>query len=304
MNSKTPTTIRGVSALVIAVFALLVGPCYAGTIHTIRKGDSLATVANVYYGDPEKAVFLMAFNNITDPLNLKPGQRIELPEIRFHRVEAGDTLAFIAKKYLNNAIKYRGLARINRIKDPRSLSRDMTIIIPVEIGHTVKRGESLSSIARKYYGEADDFTLIAVYNDIRDPASLEPGARLTVPIFDLRIIKEKKRAKAPVEPPKPSSPGKGPILLDQGVQDYFNGEYLGAVIKLENALALGLGEKEMTSKALRFLAYAYIALHEHERAKESFRQALSIDPTLDLDPVYVSPKIIEIFRETQTEKDG
>jgi len=303
MNSKTPTTIRGVSALVIALFAL-VGPCYAGTIHTIRKGDSLATVANVYYGDPEKAVFLMAFNNITDPLNLKPGQRIELPEIRFHRVEAGDTLAFIAKKYLNNAIKYRGLARINRIKDPRSLSRDMTIIIPVEIGHTVKRGESLSSIARKYYGEADDFTLIAVYNDIRDPASLEPGARLTVPIFDLRIIKEKKRAKAPVEPPKPSSPGKGPILLDQGVQDYFNGEYLSAVIKLENAVALGLGEKEMTSKALRFLAYAYIALHEHERAKESFRQALSIDPTLDLDPVYVSPKIIEIFRETQAEKDG
>jgi LysM repeat protein len=301
MSPKRPTTIKGIAALVLALFVLVV-PCYAGTFHTIRKGESLATVANAYYGDPGKAIFLMAFNNIEDPLNLKPGRKIELPEIRLHRVEAGDTLALIAKKYLNDARKHRGLAKINRIKDPKSLSPDMTIIIPVEIGYTVRRGDSLSSIARKYYGEADDFTLIAVYNDISDPANLEPGTHLTLPIFDLRITAEKKRAEAPVEPSEAPSQGKGSILLEKGVQDYFRGEYLGAVIKLENAVSLGLGEKETASKALRFLAYAYIALDERERAKESFRQALSVDPTLDLDPVYVSPKIIEIFREAKAEK--
>ena len=75
-----------------------------------------------------------------------------------------------------------------------------------------------------------------------------------------------------------------------------------AVIKLEKALSLGLEDKERTSKALRFLAYAYIALDERESAKESFRHALRVDPTLELDPVYVSPKIIEIFREAEAEK--
>jgi len=301
MSPKRPTTIGGAVALVIALFVFVV-PSYAATFHTIRKGESLATVAIAYYGDPGKAIVLMAFNGIEDPLNLKPGQRIELPETKVHRVKTGDTMAMIAKKYLKDARKYGSLARINGIKNPRSLSPDMTIIIPVEIEYTVRRGDSLSSIAQTFYGEVDDFTLIALYNDIRDPANLEPGILLTLPIFDLTITGKKGRTETPAEPTKTSSRDTGSSFLEKGVQDYFRGRYVRAVIKLEKALSLGLEDEERTSKALRFLAYAYIALDERERAKESFRHVLRVDPTLELDPVYVSPKIIEVFREAKAEK--
>ena len=49
-----------------------------------------------------------------------------------------------------------------------------------------------------------------------------------------------------------------------------------------------------------YLAFAYIALGETEKAKESFEAALRLNPNLTLDPVYVSPKIIAIFNEVKS----
>lgn len=122
-------------------------------------------------------------------LNIKPDLRVIIPEVKRHRVKKGDTLALIAKKYLNDPRKSRALAKLNRIKDPRSLSPGMTIVIPVEILHTVRKGDSLSGIAQRYYGDPDAFSLIALYNDIRNPLNLKPGTRLILPIRDLKIIR-------------------------------------------------------------------------------------------------------------------
>lgn len=302
MRPKRPTIIRGISTTVL-LMSVLVAPCHAARTHTIQKGESLAKVAQVYYGDPAKAVFLMAFNHIRDPRNLVPGQRVLLPEIKLHRIQTGDTLVLIAKRYLSDAKKHRGLAKLNRIEDPKSLSPGATITIPVEIGYTVKKGDSLSSIAQEYYSDVHAFTLIALYNDIRDPANLEPGTNLTLPILDLRIVKRENQTETSDQPPKAPPPSKGITHLERGVQSYFRGEYLEAAMDIQTAVSLGLGKKEEISKALRFLAYTYVALNEREKAKDSFRKALEVDQALDLDPVYVSPKIIEVFREAKAGKD-
>ena len=63
----------------IAALLLVVAiPCQAVTVHTIRKGESLAMVAKYYYGDPAKAIFLIAYNEVVEPRHIKPGQRILL----------------------------------------------------------------------------------------------------------------------------------------------------------------------------------------------------------------------------------
>jgi len=300
MRLKRPTIIRSISTIVL-LLSVLVAPCHGARTHAIQKGETLAKIARAYYGDPAKALVLMAFNSIRDSRNLVPGQRIVIPEIKLHRVRTGDTLAFIAKKYLNDAEKYQGLAHLNHIEDPKSLSPGTTIIIPVEIGYTVKKGDSLSSIAEKYYGDVHAYTLIALHNDIRDPTNLEPGTYLTLPISDLRIVKRETRSEPSTQPPRVPPPNKGMPYLESGVQRYFEGEYREAVTDLQQAVSLGFGNKEDLSKALRFLAYAYVALNERERAKDSFRKALEVDPELDLDPVYVSPKIMDVFREAKAE---
>jgi LysM repeat protein len=303
MRLKRPTIIRSISTIVL-LMSVLVAPCHGARTHAIQKGETLARIAHAYYGDPAKAAVLMAFNSIRDSRTLVPGQRIVIPEIKLHRVQTGDTLALIAKKYLKDTQKHQGLAHLNHIKDPKSLSPGTTIVIPVEIGYTVKKGDSLSSIAEKFYGDVHAYALIAVHNDIRDPANLEPGTSLTLPIADLRIVKRETRSEAPTQPPGAPLSSKGMPYLQSGVEAYFKGEYRGSVMDLQQAVLLGLENEEDLSKALRFLAYAYVALNERERAKDAFQRALEIDPALDLDPVYVSPKIMDVFREAKAGRNS
>lgn len=49
-----------------------------------------------------------------------------------------------------------------------------------------------------------------------------------------------------------------------------------------------------------YLAFAQIALGKNEEARGAFQAALELDPTLTLDPVLVSPKIIAIFNEVRS----
>ncbi len=284
----------------ITLLLVLTTPCHATVYHTLRKGESLAIVAKQYYGDPGKAIFLLEYNGVRDPRTVKPGRRIVIPEVKFHQVQRGDTLALIAKRYLNDAKKSRALAQLNRIQDPKSLTPGTKVTIPVEILHTVRKGESLSSIAKRYYGHFDASKLIARYNGIKDPINLEVGTRLILPISDLHIVKKKKSPSRPsARPSTPPRGREGEAFLEKGTSDYFMGDYIGSVKNLKKAVASGLTKNDDISKAHRFLAYSYVALNDREKAKDSFRQALRVDPDLQLDPVYVSPKIMEVFEEVK-----
>jgi nucleoid-associated protein YgaU len=47
--------------------------------------------------------------------------------------------------------------------------------------HKIKPGESLSKVAKTYYGDYKKFTLIANYNNIKDVAKIEVGQEIKVP---------------------------------------------------------------------------------------------------------------------------
>jgi tetratricopeptide (TPR) repeat protein len=48
-----------------------------------------------------------------------------------------------------------------------------------------------------------------------------------------------------------------------------------------------------------YLAFARVSLGQNEAARKDFEAALGFDPKLTLDPVYVSPKIIDLFNEVR-----
>ena len=50
-------------------------------VHTIKPGESLSKVANIYYGDFHKFPVIAKYNNITDATRIKIGQKIKVPEI-------------------------------------------------------------------------------------------------------------------------------------------------------------------------------------------------------------------------------
>jgi nucleoid-associated protein YgaU len=50
--------------------------------HVVRRGDSLASVANLAYNDPTHWRAIAANNGIEDPRRLTPGQTLQIPRLR------------------------------------------------------------------------------------------------------------------------------------------------------------------------------------------------------------------------------
>jgi hypothetical protein len=51
----------------------------------------------------------------------------------------------------------------------------------------------------------------------------------------------------------------------------------------------------------KLLAFCYVALDDRESAISEFFEVLDLNPRLNLDPVYVSPKIIQVFEAAKTQ---
>jgi LysM repeat protein len=73
--------------------------------------------------------------------------------------------------------------------------------------HTVKRGDTLGRIAKRYYGAANRFPLIVSANRITDPDRLKIGQRLVIPDAEAASIAfTPAPAAAPLAPAPPSAP--------------------------------------------------------------------------------------------------
>lgn len=86
----------------------------------------------------------------------------------------------------------------------------------------------------------------------------------------------------------------------QNAYDQFN--YTEAEIKAQTALKQ---YQRFTPSQLteihKILALIYSAQNKKEQAREHFEAALSINPDLELDPIYVSPKILNFFKKIKSE---
>ena len=50
-------------------------------VHIARDGDSLASLAQAYYGDPERWRAIATANDIDDPTRLKRGTALRIPRL-------------------------------------------------------------------------------------------------------------------------------------------------------------------------------------------------------------------------------
>lgn len=288
--------------LLVSLFHLVGSVGWSMTYHALRPGETLADVANVYYGDQDRAIFLLQYNRIPDPKKIQPGTKIGIPTIIRYTVKEGDTLAKIAHRFLGDRRRYRVLASINHLDSPQALSIGSRIKIPFDIPHIVKRGESLAMIASRYYGDPNRFDLIASYNFMTDPRAIKPGTEILIPIVNLEIAaKSTPLGQSPKALLLPEEQLGFP-WLEKGIHLYLAGEYRTALQSLMEALKRGLKREDDICKTYRFLAYCHIALGERNLGKRAFENALAIRPSLKLDPTYISPKIMAIFEEVQAKR--
>ena len=127
----------------------------------------------------------------------------------FHTIKSGDTLSGISQKYYGTTTKWKRIQEANRdkIPDPARLRVGLKIVIPdvkapgespdlVPVAippaggaassartHTVATGESLSTIAKNYYGDEGKWRTIYDANRdvVKDPDRLKQGMKLVIP---------------------------------------------------------------------------------------------------------------------------
>lgn len=111
--------------------------------------------------------------------------RKDLANASKYTVKAGDTLKSIAKKFYGRSSKWKKIYNVNKNLIPASkkLKKGMTLQIPA-LNYTVKKGDDIKSIAKKYFGAGSKWNKIYQVNKDVIPVSkqLKTGMKLVLPV--------------------------------------------------------------------------------------------------------------------------
>jgi nucleoid-associated protein YgaU len=174
--------------------------------YRVKAGDSLSAIARDRLGNLERWHELYAANQdqVANPDVIHPGETLVLPETPTYTVKPGDTLKAIAAAKLGSADRWREIYELNRkaLPSPGVVPPGTQLALPadaagagptgakpglgakaVQTYHTVKPGDSLSLLARRYLGSERRWTEIYYANShkIANPNWLFPGQVLAIP---------------------------------------------------------------------------------------------------------------------------
>ncbi|MBY0114074.1 MAG: LysM peptidoglycan-binding domain-containing protein [Phycisphaerales bacterium] len=132
--------------------------------YTVQPGDTFASIARRFYGSTGKAELIARANPLVDPTRIKNGRVLKIPKdpsnIQGKPVTAAPPSAPTQSPGPSPSAPAAGERR-----------------------HTVERGDTLTSISKKYYGtiKKTDVILKANRNVLSKAEDLRPGQTLVIP---------------------------------------------------------------------------------------------------------------------------
>lgn len=135
--------------------------------HKVKYKDSLRKIANKYYGDEEKwlLIFNANQNKIQDRNSLRVGTELIIPEEK--------TISQKTKGKTEKEITTPSLSQVVEVEDAKSIVNK----------HLVQQGDSLYTLATKYYNDGAKWNKIYEANkkNLKDHKSLKIGQELVIP---------------------------------------------------------------------------------------------------------------------------
>lgn len=290
-----------------ALFTLVVAPALPAHafVHVVQKGDTLAAIAERFYGRIQHERLLVAANalDIEGGSGIVPGMLLEVPALGHYRVRPGDTWNKLAAALLGAPHRADVLAIANGSSPWKPTEEGAELIVPYNLRVIVGNNDNIVNIAYRFWGDRNKAWVLDHYNQLHGK-KLERGDVVLVPLTDLPLTAQgKEAARAAAE--RLASQGAGqardvqrqvaselPALL----ADIRGGRYVSAVARGNDFLARGALSRRELATIHRSLLEAYVALNASGLAREACTQWRRDDPEARLDPVRLSPKILRACR--------
>ena len=278
--------------------------------HAIQEGDTLASVAQRYYGDPTREAVLSEANRMKGPdtNGLVLGSWIFIPLVTFYRVNKDETWKSIATRLYGRETRSATLVEANNGNRRVEPDEGAELLVPYPLRHVVRPGETLAKIAKIYM--PDTPLSLKRLRRFNAGARIERGQVVLVPLFDLRLAGE---GRAEASDAFTRAAGAGAAKEAQDEVENALPKLIQQVHKAEFAEAVSLGNRLLGAQSLtatqvvtiqKELAVAYVALERIDLAEASFRSALALQPNFELDTVRTSPRVLEAFnRAKQPEEE-
>lgn len=221
--------------------------------HTVQKGDSLGEIAKQYLGDFDRYMEIYELNKdkLMNPNDLRIGMELELP------IPAAEPPANSVDFPLGEEVQAPPAAE-STPETPREIEI---------IEHTVRPGESLSTIAREHLGDANRYREIFEANrdQLSSPDRLGQGMVLKVPV-----------EKAPAREPASATPPPAPPAAETPDAEPTRNPHPPAAPPPSVEHTVGRGDT-LSTIALRYLGDAnrYMEIYEANRDKMSSPDRLS-----------------------------
>jgi len=278
-------------------------------VHVVRPGDTLASIADQYYGDPRRENVLVADNGLTDVGGsaIVVGLRLNIPSVSFHLVKEGETWSGLAMKFYGDTRRAFVLWEANGGSPGNQPDSGAELLIPYPLRHVTGQNDTLRLIAKIYYnGRTEDIVKIRRFNGLRR-SRLQRGQIVLIPVADL-LLSEQGRRIAEQQFPK--------INLGGDVRDKQKQIDAELVVLRENvrqgrfadAIAIGnrlLGGGDLTGNQIvtiqREIGVSYIAISREDLAVEAFKVCLERQSDMELDSAKTSPKVLRIFEQAKRE---
>jgi phage tail protein X len=276
--------------------------------HVVQKGETLAAIAERYYGRIQHEQLLVAANGLDAQGGspIMPGMLLDVPAVGHYAVKKGQTWDQLGTLLLGAASRSDVLAIANDTT-PWSLPEDgAEIIVPYNLTLILSGGENIVNLAFKYMGDKNKAWVLDRYNHLKG-RDLRRGDVLLVPLTDLPLTAAgKKAAKESCE--ATSSEGRGETRSGQRrvlaeipalIADVRSGRYVDAVARGTRFLASATLTTAQHALVQRQLLEAYVALDAPGLATTACAEWRKHDPSARLDPRVISPKILAICARVQ-----
>jgi hypothetical protein len=292
--------------LVIASLGLALGVLARGAeasnntiVYRAKQGDTLQLIAAEYYGDRNKAIFIMVENKITHTKPLRPGERLRIPVSREITTSPEDTWQTMARAYLGDDRRAPFLADFNNMSHEESVPAGSVLHIPFTVTHRAEATETLGNISLAYFGEAKHADLLRRYNFL-EKGSLERGETLIVPVFHVRLQASKlpppdaeaKRRQAL----RRESANEAASAVPKAWQFWRAGDYAD-IEKLLLKIEVSFADPKHAVDVHLLLGLVHAAEGKADLAMDDFKKVRTLRPDHVLRRFDHSPKILEIWQK-------